>query len=366
MGNANCTLCSTREGGPLDVQQEIVEATQDTGTENNSGNTENAKEATDLSPPTPVAAALQIPPPSPQYLKRWQPSHGANEAKDDGYFDRELAELSKMPDLNPHRTECRSLHTFTTGATYSGEWRGNKRDGYGRMTWPEGATYEGQWANTKANGCGQFSSEAGDVLTGEFKNNVAHGRGVLVDPDSGMTYAGQWYDDAQDGYGVETWVNGSWYEGEFMAGMKAGYGTYHWPDGSSVRGMWRDNHISGYAEFSSPDGTQYRGAWGNSVMHGYGQRLTASGQIFQGLHENDTKIGFGVLIYPDGHRYEGFWKDGLQHGKGRHFTESGLSKLGDWRHGRLTKWIHRPSGPRIASAVVDAEKLHLAAQGNKQ
>ena len=42
--------------------------------------------------------------------------------------------------------------TMKNGATYTGQWLNNMRDGYGTQLWPDGSRYEGQWANDKANG----------------------------------------------------------------------------------------------------------------------------------------------------------------------------------------------------------------------
>ena len=38
------------------------------------------------------------------------------------------------------------------GAIYTGEWKNEKREGYGMQEWPDGSRYEGEWINDKANG----------------------------------------------------------------------------------------------------------------------------------------------------------------------------------------------------------------------
>ena len=40
----------------------------------------------------------------------------------------------------------------------------------------------------------------------------------------GAKYEGQWKDDLQDGYGIETWPDGSKYEGYYKQGKKHGDG----------------------------------------------------------------------------------------------------------------------------------------------
>jgi len=34
-------------------------------------------------------------------------------------------------------------HRYKNGAVYTGQWRGNFRDGEGRMEWSDSASYEG-------------------------------------------------------------------------------------------------------------------------------------------------------------------------------------------------------------------------------
>ena len=65
----------------------------------------------------------------------------------------------------------------------------------------------------------------------------------------------------QDGYGIETWADGSRYEGYYKAGKKHGNGnftkgpihnfsgTYTWADGSKYVGNWVENKISGFVNY---------------------------------------------------------------------------------------------------------------------
>ena len=46
----------------------------------------------------------------------------------------------------------RGSTTLKNGATYTGQWMNNQRDGYGHQLWPDGSRYEGYWKNDKANG----------------------------------------------------------------------------------------------------------------------------------------------------------------------------------------------------------------------
>jgi len=53
----------------------------------------------------------------------------------------------------------------------------------------------------------------------------AHGRGFYEHVD-GAKYIGDWKEDRQDGYGVETWPDYARYEGTYENGKKHGIGTF--------------------------------------------------------------------------------------------------------------------------------------------
>jgi hypothetical protein len=45
---------------------------------------------------------------------------------------------------------------WLTGSTYKGEWKDNKKHGYGVQIWPNGNKYEGEWQNNMRHGHGTF------------------------------------------------------------------------------------------------------------------------------------------------------------------------------------------------------------------
>jgi uncharacterized protein YbaP (TraB family) len=56
---------------------------------------------------------------------------------------------------------------------------------------------------------------------------------------------GQWKSDKQNGYGQETWENGSCYKGDYVESMKHGRGVFNWADGSKYVGEFFNNNIEG-------------------------------------------------------------------------------------------------------------------------
>jgi len=104
-----------------------------------------------------------------------------------------------------------------SGAKYTGEWLGDKRDGYGVQIWKDGSRYEGTWLDDKAHGSGKLYHADGDVYEGEWKDDKAHGKGKYIHAN-GATYEGNWEHDKQHGIGVETWPDNARYEGHYIEG----------------------------------------------------------------------------------------------------------------------------------------------------
>ena len=56
--------------------------------------------------------------------------------------------------------------------TYMGEWRADKRSGFGIAERSDGLKYEGEWFNNKKNGYGVTTFRDGSKEEGKYKNNV--------------------------------------------------------------------------------------------------------------------------------------------------------------------------------------------------
>lgn len=83
--------------------------------------------------------------------------------------------------------ERKDTYIYTsTSATYTGEWKGTFRDGYGIQVWQNGASYEGQWVNNMAHGKGKFLYVNGDVYKGNMKYDRADGYGKYTFKDGNV------------------------------------------------------------------------------------------------------------------------------------------------------------------------------------
>jgi hypothetical protein len=69
------------------------------------------------------------------------------------YFAREeIFETLKSQPVAKYRSVDHKEYRYKNGAVYKGQWRGNFRDGQGRMEWADSATYEGTWELGYASG----------------------------------------------------------------------------------------------------------------------------------------------------------------------------------------------------------------------
>lgn len=58
-----------------------------------------------------------------------------------------------------------------------------------------------------------------------------------------MKYEGEWVDDQLEGFGKETWPDGSHYSGYYKNGLKHGRGTFIWIDNAKYVGDFEKNVI---------------------------------------------------------------------------------------------------------------------------
>lgn len=66
------------------------------------------------------------------------------------------------------------------GLQYTGQWKGDIREGVGILLRPDGNRYEGQFQNDMAHGNGRLETASGDVYDGEWLQDKAHGFGRLI------------------------------------------------------------------------------------------------------------------------------------------------------------------------------------------
>ena len=105
---------------------------------------------------------------------------------------------------------------YANGDFYIGQWKDDKRHGYGVFHSAVEGIYEGYWVNGLREGQGKMSYRTGDVYEGNWKRDLFHGQGVLVCAAGGMDkYDGNWEAGKHQGKGTLFYKSGARFEGLF-------------------------------------------------------------------------------------------------------------------------------------------------------
>ena len=190
--------------------------------------------------------------------------------------------------------------------SYEGEWKDEKRDGYGILSWNEDCKFIGKFENDKIIEYGKLWNKEGDMYKGFWKEFQAEGIGIYQNK-KGSTYKGEWKNDRQNGFGMEKWPKGSNFMGEYYEGFKNGIGILSFGNKAGYKGEFKDGVITGIGTFYFEDMRKYEGQWKNNKMDGYGILIWPGGDVFEGEFKEDKKCGFGVF-YNQNKIYMGNWK----------------------------------------------------------
>jgi len=157
--------------------------------------------------------------------------------------------------------QVQETKTYKDGSVYTGQINGKgKKEGNGRIEWPNGNSYEGQWKKDKPNGEGTFTYANGIVYQGQWVDNVAKGHGVITMPN-GCVIEGEWT-EMGNGTGTAVWADGTQYVGTFKDGAPHGEGVMTYPNGDRYEGtitIFMMGAITGHGKFTHADGTVEEG-----------------------------------------------------------------------------------------------------------
>ena len=155
---------------------------------------------------------------------------------------------------------------YGNGDVYTGEMRGGRPDGEGKMLYKNGNEYEGGWVGGLEEGDGMLRMKRErSRWRGSFRAGARHGWGQLMFR-GGATFSGRWEYGAQregewymdgvrekgcfrggklDGEGRRENKDGSVWEGTFRKGLRHGRGTYTPPSGGgeAQEGVWQNDEV---------------------------------------------------------------------------------------------------------------------------
>ena len=139
--------------------------------------------------------------------------------------------------------------TLTEGNSkdiYEGDWKYDKKHGYGKKTFQDGQVREGSWLDEKLHGSScKIINADGDIYEGEVCNDKMNGQGKFIFKDTGDTYEGSFKLDMKDGQGTYHWRNsGDIYEGAWKDDKKHGHGALTFKNVKVITGEWHDGKLS--------------------------------------------------------------------------------------------------------------------------
>ncbi|XP_058406684.1 MORN repeat-containing protein 2 [Diceros bicornis minor] len=90
------------------------------------------------------------------------------------------------------------IHTTPNGIVYTGSWKDDKMNGFGRLEHFSGAVYEGHFKDNMFHGLGTYTFPTGAKYTGNFNENRVEGEGQYTDIQ-GLQWCGNFHFTAAPG-----------------------------------------------------------------------------------------------------------------------------------------------------------------------
>ena len=155
---------------------------------------------------------------------------------------------------------------WSTSQQYSGDWKENKKHGYGIKIYDNKDKYEGYWENDLRNGKGTYwlcigKNKYRKLYTGDWKNNQKEGHGIYFYKD-GSCYDGEWKNSKRDGKGLMIYANEDIYQGSWKEDKKHGHGILEKANGDKYYGYWNSDMKEGQGYYwYSKTGKVYLGEW---------------------------------------------------------------------------------------------------------
>ena len=148
-----------------------------------------------------------------------------------------------------------------SGAIFQGEWKDDKRDGFGTLSvHPKAAMLSAKDKDAKAKKKSDSVIEELSNLFAQMSENHNLGvpNSVYIQGKLKKIYAGNWVNN-----------------------MREGYGTSFEPDDATYEGQWKHNQKNGWGVRYYNDGCRYEGEWHQSKRHGQGMFIHGKGVISQ-------------------------------------------------------------------------------------
>lgn len=145
---------------------------------------------------------------------------------------------------------------------YNGEMVDKKRHGKGTCIYHTGEVYEGEWKIDRRDGFGSLkTSEEKQIYFGDWETDVFHGKGVFYNVNAKcadgevdiknigklmrylVSYDGEFAVGKFEGKGHISFSNGDKFKGVFSQGIAHGEGVYVTSKGMETKGRWINNKL---------------------------------------------------------------------------------------------------------------------------
>ena len=199
---------------------------------------------------------------------------------------------------------------------YIGKLANGKRNGPGKLIFPDDSQYEGNFKDNEFDGYGVYKCKS-YIYKGNYINGKKHGKGKLEDFIKNLVYEGEFSDDKKNGFGIEKYNDGSIYKGDFKNDVKEGKGNLvlhsNKNKGNDIiyTGEFKNNQICGIGEMKISSKKDYYGEWVNYEMNGFGMAHDNNLRHY-GYFSHGIKEGYGASFYEDqGFVFVGKWEEDL-------------------------------------------------------
>ena len=177
---------------------------------------------------------------------------------------------------------------------FIGEYKDYMSDGFGiYRNYITNLKITGIFNNNGISGIGiEDSVEGGYVYTGEFKNNKKDGYGTIEWKD-GNKYQGEFKDNQLNGYGMIEFPGQKYYQGEVKNGRMDGFGEFFWNNDKKYIGNYKNDKRNGLGVFIFKANNMK-----NSILLGETENNTDFNSLsaYIGFWKNGNMDGIGMKV----------------------------------------------------------------------
>lgn len=175
-------------------------------------------------------------------------------------------------------------------ATYEGNFKAGKREGFGVLTWADGSQFRGIWKNDQRIE-GEMLMVSGNIYRGKFSDDKFSGYGMYMLNNQNIIFEGEFENCKYSTVGKLLYANGDVYYGQHRVFIREGLGKLITIEGTIYEGSWQSDRKSGKGRLvDSMTGDIYVGEFNDGKKAGRGRIYNRKlEQIYEGEWSNDNK-----------------------------------------------------------------------------